>query len=66
MTLNADAAANRIACVAQLYDAWQGHYVVTRIEGGAYVDVKPLTRAEALTYRTRQGEALKLEWSKTE
>lgn len=66
MTLNADSAANRIALVAQLYDDWQGHYIVTRIEGGAYVDVKPLKRAEALTYRAQAGEALRLVWSKTE
>lgn len=65
MTLNADAAANRIALITQLYDAWQGHYVVTRIDNGAYVDVNLLTRAEALTYRTQTGEALRLEWKIT-
>lgn len=62
MTLAADAAANRISCIAQLYDDWRGHYIVQRIDGGVYVDVRPLDRDEAMTYRTRVDEVLRLEW----
>lgn len=58
--LNADAAANHARLVAQLYDEWGGHYSVQRLEGGVYVDVRPLSRDEALTYRTRQDEVLEL------
>lgn len=62
MTLTADAAANRIALVAQLYDDWRGHYIVQRIDGGVYVDVRHLSRDEAMTYRTQSNEALELVW----
>lgn len=58
------AAANRIACIAQLYDEWGGHYIVQRIDGGVYVDVRKLSRDEALTYRTASGEVLRLEYGK--
>lgn len=63
MTLSSDAAANRIACIEQLYDDWHGRYILQRIEAGAYVDVKPLSRDEALTYRTANDEGLKLVWN---
>lgn len=33
MTLLTDAAANRSALVAQLYDDWHGRYVVQRLDG---------------------------------
>lgn len=62
MTLAADATANRTALVAQLYDRWGGCYVVQRLDGGAYMDVRPLSRDEAMTYRTRSGEVLRLEY----
>lgn len=61
MTLTA-AAANRIACVAQLYDDWRGYYILQRIVGGAYVDVRQLSRDEAMTYRTKKDETLRLVW----
>lgn len=35
MTLAADAAANRAALVAQLYDEWHGHYVLRQLVDGA-------------------------------
>lgn len=54
------AAANRIALVAQLYDDWHGHYIVQRIDGGVYVDVRPLSRDEALAYRAASDEVLRL------
>lgn len=60
MTLAAAAAANRIACITQLYDEWRGFYVVQRLDGGVYVDVRPLARDEAMTYRTQSGEVLKI------
>lgn len=41
-----------------------GHYVVQRIDGGAYVDVRKLSRDEAMTYRTASGEVLRLEWER--
>lgn len=63
MTLAADAAANRISCVAQLYDQWLGCYILQRIEGGVYVDVRQLSRDEAMTYRTLKDEVLRLVWN---
>lgn len=60
MTLAADAAANRAALVAQLYDDWHGCYVVQRLVNGAYVDVRQLSREEAMMYRLRNDETLKL------
>lgn len=60
MTLAADAAANRIACIAQLYDEWHGRYIVQRIVDGVYVDVRQLSRDDAMTYRTAGDEVLKI------
>lgn len=62
MTLNADADAMRSALALQLYDEWGGHYILQRLDGGAYVDVRQLGRDEAMTYRTQQGEVLELVW----
>lgn len=62
MTLPADSAANRAALVAQLYDDWHGHYMVQVVLLGRYVDMRPLDRAEALTYRCAASEALQVRW----
>lgn len=62
MTLNADAAAMRAACATQLYDEWHGYYILQRLDGGAYVDVRRLIREEALIYRTASNEVLELKW----
>jgi hypothetical protein len=62
MTLNDDAASNRIALVVQLYADWRGWYMLRRVEFGRWQDVRPLSRDEALTYRTRPSEALELKW----
>lgn len=62
VTLNAGAAAMRAACAAQLYDEWHGYYVVQRLDAGAYIDVRQLSRDEAMTYRTQSDEVLELVW----
>lgn len=62
MTLNADAATTRAACATQLYDKWHGYYILQRLDGGAYVDVRQLIRDEAMTYRTQSDEVLRLVW----
>ncbi len=62
MTLAADAAANRAALIAQLYDDWRGHYIMRCIVDGAWIEVRPLDRAEALTYRLAADEALEIVW----
>lgn len=58
MPLHSDASKNRALLVAQLYDEWGGYYILQRLEAGAFVDVRPLSRDEALTYRTANDEAL--------
>jgi hypothetical protein len=52
------AAANDTALVRQLYDEWGGHYVLRRLLMGAWCDVRPLSRSEALTIALRPDEAL--------
>ena len=61
--MNDAAAANRVALVEQLYDEWHGYYVLQRLDGGTYVDVRPLSRDEALTIRPAPDEALELKWN---
>lgn len=66
MTLAADSAANKDRLVAQLYDEWQGYYMLQQAQRDlfgvivAYVDVRQLSREEALSYRCKAGEALRL------
>lgn len=62
MNLVIDAERNRLALIAQLYDEWSGWYVVQRIEAGVYVDVRPLSRDEAVAYRLASDEALSARW----
>jgi hypothetical protein len=64
MTRAADAAANHAALVRQLYDEWNGHYVLRQLSQGAWYDVRHLTRAEAMTYRARADEALEIKYTK--
>lgn len=58
-------ATNRAALVAQLYDAWHGHYMLRQLRDGVWCDVRRLERDEALMYRTRQGEALEVIWPRS-
>lgn len=62
MTLAADAERNRLALIAQLYDEWHGFYILQRLEVSVYVDVRPLTREEAVECRLAHGQALSVRW----
>lgn len=46
--------------VHQLYDEWRGYYLLRRQVDGQCLDVRPLSRAEALTYRCAPDESLRL------
>ena len=45
--------------VARLYDERGGYYLLRRLVDGKFRDVRPLTRAEALTYYCRRDEVLR-------
>lgn len=62
MTLTDTAATLRAECAAQLYDQWQGYYMLQTMLFDHWCDVRPLTRAEALTYRPATDESLRLMW----
>lgn len=66
MTLTSTSAANRAALIVQLYDEWHGFYMLRRLFMGAWIDVRPLDRAEALTYRCKSDEALELKWEQSD
>jgi hypothetical protein len=56
----------RAALATQLYDEWHGHYLLMQVLLGQYVPVRELTRAEAMTYRTRPTETLRIVTNKLE
>ena len=45
--------------VARLYDERGGYYMLRRLVNGKLRDVRPLTRAEALTYYCQRDEVLR-------
>jgi hypothetical protein len=60
VTIYPTTAALRAALIVQFYDEWHGYYMLQMVMLGKYVDVKPLSKAEALLYRAKPGEALRL------
>jgi len=44
--------------VARLYDQHGGHYLLREVIGGVYVDIRPLSRDEALTFYCGPRQAL--------
>lgn len=66
MTLTSTTATIRAQCSAQLYDEWHGFYMLRRLFMSAWIDVRPLDRAEALTYRCKSDEAVELKWPQSD
>ena len=62
--LTSTAADLRARNARKLYDEWSGYYVLRKLFMGAWIDVRQLSRDEALTYRIAPDEALELRWSK--
>lgn len=68
MLLNEAAADNRRRLAEQLYHEWRGYYMLQVISRDLfgwpldYVDVRPLSFDEAVTFRCGTDEALRIVW----
>ena len=65
MTIKDVVEAVRLTLIHQLYDEWNCEYIVMQLRDGCYREAQTLSKDEAIAYRCKPDEALRIKWPET-